>query len=231
VKSACVGVLSIIELKNARWNIGIENPGTLCLCLYILSLSKGKIRNLLKKKSWFGIFMGEFKRAFYTNIITCTKRVNINTQYTYTWPLQCLPFRKEWQSSSLVIRHSIYKNIDTFSYSNITNHTPNQFRESIIRPHVTQADIRRTTTAEARILYHSIPHGICAGPSDSRKISSPPRVTLPKFRIHSSIPDTTYPQQFTRLLINQHAYKLLNALYFKWFQRNCKIFSASAPNR
>jgi len=30
MKSACVGVLSIIELKNARWNIGIKKCYSSC---------------------------------------------------------------------------------------------------------------------------------------------------------------------------------------------------------
>jgi len=39
MKSACVGVLSIIELKNARWNIeiitrGARNPGSIFFTWY-----------------------------------------------------------------------------------------------------------------------------------------------------------------------------------------------------
>ena len=38
MKSACVGVLTIIELKNAQWNIEIRLVCTLVLTLSALSL-------------------------------------------------------------------------------------------------------------------------------------------------------------------------------------------------
>ena len=122
-------IIIISTLEDNFWNI----QALFASVTTIWHSPKKTLRTLLKKKrSWFDICMSKFKSAYCTNSVTRTKRVNINTQYTYKWPPQCLPFRKEWQSSSVVIRHSIYKNIDVF----ITNHTPYQFRESIIRPHV-----------------------------------------------------------------------------------------------
>jgi len=38
MKSACVGVLSIIELKNARWNIGKKKGFVVFLCILSFAL-------------------------------------------------------------------------------------------------------------------------------------------------------------------------------------------------
>ena len=44
MKSACVGVLSIIELKNARWNIEIIAASFVLLYLLKWVISKDRIR-------------------------------------------------------------------------------------------------------------------------------------------------------------------------------------------